>query len=101
MMNFNKHQSTIYCVLLGIIIGALFIFGAPMDGSFSWADSPRHALNGAFIMDLFKDLIFLSFGYLENAAPSKAFSCLNKYSAFNIDFFGLLNLEFVIFFTLE
>ena len=56
MMNFNKHQSTIYCVLLGIIIGALFIFGAQMDGSFSWADSPRHALNGAFIMDLFKDL---------------------------------------------
>ena len=40
----------------------------------------------------------------ENAlegAPSKAFSCLNKYSALNIDFFGLLNLEFVIFFTLE
>ena len=57
-MNFNKPQSTIYCVLLGIIIGALFIFGAPMDGSFSWADSPRLALNGAFIMDLFKELPF-------------------------------------------
>ena len=58
MVNFNKHQSTIYCALLSIIIGVLFITGAPMDGSFSWADSPRHALNGAFIMDLFKDLPF-------------------------------------------
>jgi hypothetical protein len=27
-----------------------------MDGAFSWSDSPRHALNGAFIMDMLKDM---------------------------------------------
>ena len=27
-----------------------------MDGGSSWSDSPRHALNGAFIMDMFKDM---------------------------------------------
>lgn len=58
MMKFNKHQSWFFCLVLSIIIGVLFLTGAPMDGSFSWGDSPRHALNGAFIMDLFKDLPF-------------------------------------------
>ena len=28
---------------------------APMAGDFSWSDAPRHALNGAFIMDLVHD----------------------------------------------
>ena len=27
-----------------------------MDGGSSWSDSPRHALNGAFIMDMLKDM---------------------------------------------
>lgn len=31
------------------------ILTAPMAGNFSWSDAPRHALNGAFIMDLVHD----------------------------------------------
>ena len=37
-------------VILGV---ALLFLGAPMGGAFEWSDSPRHALNGIFIKDLF------------------------------------------------
>ena len=40
--------------LLCIMVGALFMNGAPTGGAFSWPDSPRHALNGAFVLDLIK-----------------------------------------------
>lgn len=29
---------------------------SPLDGGFWWSDAPRHALNGAFILDLVRDL---------------------------------------------
>ena len=44
----------LWLVLLCIMVGALFITGAPTGGAFSWPDSPRHALNGAFVLDLIK-----------------------------------------------
>jgi 4-amino-4-deoxy-L-arabinose transferase-like glycosyltransferase len=36
------------------LIAFLFLEGAPAGGAYSWPDSPRHALNGAFILDLIK-----------------------------------------------
>src|SRR5712671_4560850 len=38
---------------VGFAIGAILLFASsPHHGEFWWSDSPRHALNGAFIMDL-------------------------------------------------
>src|SRR3954468_21029182 len=37
-------------VLIAIVL-LLFVTGAPTDDAFSWPDSPRHALNGAFLLD--------------------------------------------------
>ncbi|MDE1463026.1 ArnT family glycosyltransferase [Spartinivicinus poritis] len=50
-MKYKQYQSTIYCILLCLIVAFLFLTGAPVGGAFSWPDSPRHALNGAFVMD--------------------------------------------------
>lgn len=47
-----KHASLKWCLCLAAIVGVMFLFGAPVGSVFSWPDSPRHALNGAFIMDL-------------------------------------------------
>lgn len=54
--NFDKKNSFIWCFIVCFVIAILFITGAPVDGAFFWADSPRHALNGAFIMDMLKDM---------------------------------------------
>jgi hypothetical protein len=42
--------------LLVIAAVALLFTGAPHGGAFYWSDSPRHALNGVFVMDLLRDL---------------------------------------------
>ena len=42
-------------LLVLLTVGFLFT-GAPHDGAFYWSDSPRHALNGVFVMDLLRDL---------------------------------------------
>jgi Dolichyl-phosphate-mannose-protein mannosyltransferase len=34
------------------------MLSAPMRGAFEWQDAPRHAMNGVFIHDLFRDLPF-------------------------------------------
>ena len=54
--NFDKKNSFVWCFIVCFVIAILFITGAPVDGAFFWADSPRHALNGAFIMDMLKDM---------------------------------------------
>ena len=41
-----------WCVALCAIVAVLFVTGAPTGGAFSWPDSPRHALSGAFVRDL-------------------------------------------------
>src|SRR5215469_7551088 len=40
-------------VVAAVILGASMVLTAtaPVDGDFWWSDSPRHALNGAFIKD--------------------------------------------------
>jgi 4-amino-4-deoxy-L-arabinose transferase-like glycosyltransferase len=42
--------------LLVILAVGLLFSGAPHGGAFYWSDSPRHALNGAFVLDLLRDL---------------------------------------------
>lgn len=37
-------------VVLVCAVGALFL-ASPTDGNFWWSDAPRHALNGAFVLD--------------------------------------------------
>lgn len=41
--------------LLTAALGLLFL-GAPVAGDFFWSDAPRHALNGVFVKDLFRDM---------------------------------------------
>lgn len=41
---------------LVIVAVTLLFTGAPHGGAFYWSDSPRHALNGVFVMDLLRDL---------------------------------------------
>lgn len=41
---------------LVIVAAATLLATAPVDGDFWWSDAPRHALNGVFLMDLFRDL---------------------------------------------
>jgi hypothetical protein len=47
-----EHASLKWCFCLGLIVALIFMLGAPSGSVFSWPDSPRHALNGAFVMDL-------------------------------------------------
>jgi len=42
-------------VLILLFASAGMMLTAPVAGDFSWSDAPRHALNGAFIMDLVRD----------------------------------------------
>ena len=46
---------TIATLVVVLTVGLLFT-GAPDGGAFYWSDSPRHALNGVFVMDLLRDL---------------------------------------------
>ena len=52
----SNTRSFLWCFIIFFVIAILFVTGAPMDGGSSWSDSPRHALNGAFIMDMLKDM---------------------------------------------
>lgn len=54
--NLNKAHSFVWCFIICFVIAILFLTGAPIDGAFSMSDSPRHALNGVFIMDMLKDM---------------------------------------------
>ncbi len=40
-----------------VLLSVLLLFAqAPHGGDFYWSDSPRHALNGVFVMDLIKTM---------------------------------------------
>jgi Dolichyl-phosphate-mannose-protein mannosyltransferase len=60
-MHLNKH-SVVRFDQIGILLLVCFVFfvmlSAPMRGAFEWQDAPRHAMNGVFIHDLFRDLPF-------------------------------------------
>ena len=58
--SFSPSRSTaaawaIAALVVVLTVAALFA-GAPHGGAFYWSDSPRHALNGVFVMDLFRDM---------------------------------------------
>ena len=53
---FEQKNSFLWCFIVCFVVAILFVTGAPVDGAFFWADSPRHALNGVFIMDMLKDM---------------------------------------------
>jgi hypothetical protein len=46
----------VIAAVLVMLAVALLFTGAPNGGAFYWSDSPRHALNGVFVMDLLRDL---------------------------------------------
>lgn len=39
-----------------LLVAGLGLATSPLDGGFWWSDAPRHALNGAFILDTVRDL---------------------------------------------
>ena len=44
--------------LLFIAVSVVYFFLMPQAGDFHWSESPRNALDGAFVLDLVKDLPF-------------------------------------------
>ena len=54
-MTLSKRADIIWPLVLTAITLLLFVTGAPTDTAFSWPDSPRHALNGAFLLDFARD----------------------------------------------
>lgn len=67
-------------VLLVAAVLLLFLTGAPTGDAFSWPDAPRHALNGAFVMDFLRDMpLHDPVGY--------AYSYYAKYPALTILFY--------------
>jgi hypothetical protein len=49
-------EDAVACGLLAMLAFILLFVTAPRDGDFWWSDAPRHALNGAFLLDAFKAL---------------------------------------------
>ena len=47
----QRASALLWPLALVLVVAVLFA-GAPRGGAFYWPDSPRHALNGAFVMDL-------------------------------------------------
>ena len=73
-------SATIYPLVLILIVLALFLAGAPTGDAFSWPDAPRHALNGAFVLDLVRDHPF-------KHPTAYAFNYYAKYPALTILFY--------------
>ena len=51
----DKRADIAWPLILTVLVVLLFVTGAPTDTAFSWPDSPRHALNGAFLLDFARD----------------------------------------------
>jgi hypothetical protein len=51
----DKRADIVWPLVLTAIVVLLFVTGAPTDTAFSWPDAPRHALNGAFLLDFVRD----------------------------------------------
>ena len=73
-------SSLVHALALTAIVAALFVFGPPSDDAFSWPDAPRHALNGAFVLDLVKN-------HPWHNAVNFAFNYYTKYPALTILFY--------------
>jgi hypothetical protein len=55
MFFLSKHADRVWPLVLAVLVLLLFVTGAPTDDAFSWPDAPRHALNGAFLLDFVRD----------------------------------------------
>ena len=57
---FTVGPATETCIAVGFfaVVAILFFITSPKDGDFVYSDSPRHALNGVFVLDLLRDLPF-------------------------------------------
>ena len=53
---FFTRADFLYPLILATASLALFLSGAPTHDAFSWPDAPRHALNGAFVLDFLRDM---------------------------------------------
>jgi hypothetical protein len=51
----DRRADIVWPLVLTLLVVLLFLTGAPTDTAFSWPDSPRHALNGAFLLDFARD----------------------------------------------
>ncbi|HYS45068.1 MAG TPA: hypothetical protein VEM35_01440, partial [Rhizomicrobium sp.] len=51
----RQYWHLLYAALLTASVAFLFITGVPVDDAFSYPDAPRHALNGAFLLDFIRD----------------------------------------------
>lgn len=51
----GRRADIVWPLVLTAVVVLLFVTGAPTDTAFSWPDSPRHALNGAFLLDFARD----------------------------------------------
>jgi 4-amino-4-deoxy-L-arabinose transferase-like glycosyltransferase len=70
----------LWCCALLLVVVFLFVVGAPTGGAFSYPDAPRHALNGAFVMD------FIAAAPID--APTQyAYDYYSKYPALTILFY--------------
>lgn len=50
-----QRADIVWPLVLAAIVLLLFVTGAPTNDAFSWPDAPRHALNGAFLLDFVRD----------------------------------------------
>jgi len=50
-----RRSDIVWPLVLAAIVLLLFVTGAPTNDAFSWPDAPRHALNGAFLLDFVRD----------------------------------------------
>lgn len=41
-----------------VAVAIAIVLTSPLQGEYWWSDAPRHALNGAFILDLIRDRPF-------------------------------------------
>jgi 4-amino-4-deoxy-L-arabinose transferase-like glycosyltransferase len=76
----KRSPHLLWCCALLLIVVVLFVVGAPTGGAFSYPDAPRHALNGAFVMDFIADAPI-------DAPTQYAYDYYSKYPALTILFY--------------
>lgn len=50
-----RQKEWLVAVAVSIIVAVILFITSPRSGDFYWSDAPRHALNGAFVLDLIRD----------------------------------------------
>src|SRR5262245_9291766 len=81
MAMLHKSPDLLWCCGLLLIVVVLFVTGAPVGGAFSYPDAPRHALNGAFMLDFVREAPW------DGVAVQYAYDYYSKYPALTILFY--------------